>query len=68
MQGDILRPDQDGILALVWLGDAHSLNTIRTVSLLPMDLNSLMVHLEQTASVLRADSIYVVLQLPHLVA
>jgi Trehalase len=26
----------------------HSLNTIRTVSLLPVDLNNLMVHLEQT--------------------
>jgi alpha,alpha-trehalase len=31
-----------------WLADGHSLNTIRTVSLLPVDLNSLMVHLEQT--------------------
>ena len=31
-----------------WLADGHSLNTIRTVSLLPIDLNSLMVHLEQT--------------------
>jgi alpha,alpha-trehalase len=30
-----------------WLADSHSLNTIRTVSLLPVDLNSLMVHLEQ---------------------
>jgi alpha,alpha-trehalase len=31
-----------------WLADGHNLNTIRTVSLLPVDLNSLMVHLEQT--------------------
>jgi alpha,alpha-trehalase len=31
-----------------WFADGHSLNTIRTVSLLPVDLNSLMVHLEQT--------------------
>ena len=31
-----------------WLADGHSLNTIRTVSLLPVDLNSLMAHLEQT--------------------
>jgi alpha,alpha-trehalase len=31
-----------------WLADGHHLNTIRTVSLLPVDLNSLMVHLEQT--------------------
>jgi alpha,alpha-trehalase len=31
-----------------WLADGHSLSTIRTVSLLPVDLNSLMVHLEQT--------------------
>jgi alpha,alpha-trehalase len=31
-----------------WLADGHHLNTIRTVSLLPVDLNSLMVQLEQT--------------------
>jgi alpha,alpha-trehalase len=31
-----------------WLADGHHLNTIRTVSLLPVDLNSLMFHLEQT--------------------
>ena len=31
-----------------WLADGHSLNTIRTVSLLPVDLNSLMAHLERT--------------------
>jgi neutral trehalase len=31
-----------------WFADGHSLNTIRTVSLLPVDLNSPMVHLEQT--------------------
>jgi alpha,alpha-trehalase len=31
-----------------WLADGHTLNTIRTVSLLPVDLNCLMVHLEQT--------------------
>jgi alpha,alpha-trehalase len=31
-----------------WLADDYHLNTIRTVSLLPVDLNSLMVHLEQT--------------------
>jgi alpha,alpha-trehalase len=31
-----------------WLADGHHLNTIRTGSLLPVDLNSLMFHLEQT--------------------
>src|SRR6516164_6687999 len=31
-----------------WLADGHSLSTIRTTSLLPVDLNCLMVHLEQT--------------------
>jgi alpha,alpha-trehalase len=31
-----------------WLADGHSLSTIRTTSVLPVDLNSLMVHLEQT--------------------
>jgi len=31
-----------------WLADGHSLDTIRTVSVLPVDLNCLMVHLEQT--------------------
>ena len=31
-----------------WLADGHHLNTIRTVSLLPVDLNGLMFHLEQT--------------------
>jgi alpha,alpha-trehalase len=31
-----------------WFADGHSLNTIRTVSLLPVDLSSPMVHLEQT--------------------
>jgi alpha,alpha-trehalase len=31
-----------------WFANNHNLNTIRTVSLLPVDLNSLMVHLEQT--------------------
>ncbi len=31
-----------------WLADGHNLNTVRTVTLLPVDLNSLMVHLEQT--------------------
>jgi len=31
-----------------WLADGHSLSTIRTTSILPVDLNCLMVHLEQT--------------------
>src|SRR6516164_3039646 len=31
-----------------WLADGHSLSTIRATSVLPVDLNSLMVHLEQT--------------------
>jgi alpha,alpha-trehalase len=31
-----------------WLGDGQTLATIRTVSLLPVDLNSLLAHLEQT--------------------
>jgi alpha,alpha-trehalase len=31
-----------------WLADGHHLNTIRTVDLLPVDLNSLMGHLERT--------------------
>ncbi|MBV8524588.1 MAG: alpha,alpha-trehalase TreA, partial [Acetobacteraceae bacterium] len=31
-----------------WLADGHTLATIRTVSLLPVDLNSLLAHLEQT--------------------
>jgi alpha,alpha-trehalase len=31
-----------------WLADGHSLSTIRTTSVLPVDLNCLMVHLEQT--------------------
>jgi alpha,alpha-trehalase len=31
-----------------WLADGHALSTIRTTSILPVDLNSLMVHLEQT--------------------
>jgi alpha,alpha-trehalase len=31
-----------------WLADGRHLNTIRTVSLLPVDLNSLMFHLEET--------------------
>jgi alpha,alpha-trehalase len=31
-----------------WLTDGHTLSTIRTTSILPVDLNSLMVHLEQT--------------------
>ena len=31
-----------------WLGDGHHLNTVTTLALLPVDLNSLMVHLEQT--------------------
>jgi len=31
-----------------WLGDGHHLNTIRAVDLLPVDLNSLMDHLERT--------------------
>jgi alpha,alpha-trehalase len=42
-----------------WLADGHSLSTIRTTSVLPVDLNSLMVHLEQTlakAYRIRGDS------------
>lgn len=31
-----------------WLADGHSFSTIRTTSVLPVDLNCLMVHLEQT--------------------
>jgi alpha,alpha-trehalase len=31
-----------------WLAGGHSLSTIRTTSILPVDLNCLMVHLEQT--------------------
>jgi alpha,alpha-trehalase len=31
-----------------WLGDGHTLSTIRTVHLLPVDLNCLLVHLEET--------------------
>jgi len=31
-----------------WLGDGHSLNTNRTVQLLPVDLNCLLGHLEET--------------------
>lgn len=31
-----------------WLGHGHHLNTITTLGLLPIDLNSLIVHLEQT--------------------
>jgi alpha,alpha-trehalase len=31
-----------------WLADGHSLSTIRTTSILPVDLNCLMAHLEQT--------------------
>jgi alpha,alpha-trehalase len=31
-----------------WLTDGHTLGTIMTTSILPVDLNSLMVHLEQT--------------------
>jgi alpha,alpha-trehalase len=31
-----------------WLADGHTLNTIRTVQLLPVDLNCLLAHLEET--------------------
>ena len=31
-----------------WLGDGHSLRTIRTTRILPVDLNSLLAHTEQT--------------------
>jgi alpha,alpha-trehalase len=33
-----------------WLEDGESLGTVRTLSILPVDLNSLLVHLEQTLS------------------
>ena len=33
-----------------WLGDGVHLNTIRTTQLLPVDLNSLLAHMEQTLS------------------
>ena len=33
-----------------WLEDGKSLGTVRTLSILPVDLNSLLVHLEQTLS------------------
>ena len=33
-----------------WLADGHSLSSIRTTQLLPIDLNSLMAHMEQTLS------------------
>ena len=31
-----------------WLADGHNMNSIRTASLIPVDLNCLMAHLEQT--------------------
>lgn len=42
-----------------WLADGHTLSSIRTTQLLPVDLNSLMAHMEQTLShayALKGDS------------
>ncbi len=33
-----------------WLGDGHTLSTIRTTAILPVDLNSLIAHMERTLS------------------
>ncbi len=33
-----------------WLGDGHTLSTIRTTEILPVDLNSLVAHMERTLS------------------
>ncbi len=33
-----------------WLGDGHSMTSIRTTQILPVDLNSLLAHMEQTLS------------------
>ncbi len=33
-----------------WLGDGHTLSTIRTTAILPVDLNSLVAHMERTLS------------------
>ncbi len=44
------RPNSGWDFSSRWLADGKTLATIRTVSLLPVDLNSLLAHLERTLS------------------